>query len=672
MASSKDPSVAPYNFVSLPEKAICRYANTGALPDRNKIYLEGACCNGYIDYRIDVKRPVIVSDRTEEKEETGENHKTFFKNNRGEFTIPGSTIRGLVRENVQILGFCNPEEDIADTTFLFREMAGNDKDLRDTYKKELDIRTIKKNESTVAIPFSVKAGYIYQKSKDNYVIVPAKSLDEKTFFHITEMEIRRRLGRSFPETHYMYTERLLDKSKKDFKDAKNAKDDKDDKDAWKRHLKKNKNNNYTPYNQVIHFDYEKNRVCALNMSKNLSQAGYIIGSGFMQGKTAHYVIAPLDNTAAEIIVDNRSIDVYKDDLTRKKLKDELLGFYELPGKIGKENKKPIFYVDTRKRFYFGMTPYLRIFYKHSVGEGIPECLKIKGIDYAQSMFGFIKFKGIGNSYKSRLSFTDAVVTPNTPVELGESTEMILGEPKPTCYPDYLVQKEGSEILSYQNDGFRIRGYKQYWFQDNLTKSQSNEKNKNVAVHVQPITKATFCGRIHFENLSEDELGLLCFALKVEDGVNFNIGMAKPYGYGRIALENITPYLYNMKQLYSRFQISEQTVKPVSTDEYIMKYKDYVKRYKNIDIDADVSVREFKHIKKATLPNEKTRYMMIEKPIANNKTENEFSKKRILPSVMDYEQKHGIETLVGKTTIENMGDSIKKLQDRFNMGRFKDR
>ena len=45
--------------------------------------------------------------------------------------------------------------------------------------------------------------------------------------------------------------------------------------------------------------------------------------------------------------------------------------------------------------------------------------------------------------------------------------MILGEPKPSYYPGYVVPK-GEEVpvaKHYSEEDFKLRGYKQYWLKD---------------------------------------------------------------------------------------------------------------------------------------------------------------------------------------------------------------
>ena len=86
---------APYNFVPFSEKLLIRYENLGELPRHDRI--DPALHSGEIQVELKAEPPVFVSD--------GQPDPHFFRGPDGTYQIPGSTVRGLVRENMQILGF---------------------------------------------------------------------------------------------------------------------------------------------------------------------------------------------------------------------------------------------------------------------------------------------------------------------------------------------------------------------------------------------------------------------------------------------------------------------------------------------------------------------------------------------------------------------------------------
>ena len=104
---------APYNFVPFANKVLLRYAGPEELPRHDR--MDPALKSGEIHVTMTADTPVFVSDGRD----------NFFRAPNGQYALPGSTIRGMVRQNMQILGFgcVHPGEDFEDVQIYFREMA---------------------------------------------------------------------------------------------------------------------------------------------------------------------------------------------------------------------------------------------------------------------------------------------------------------------------------------------------------------------------------------------------------------------------------------------------------------------------------------------------------------------------------------------------------------------
>ena len=90
------------------------------------------------------------------------------------------------------------------------------------------------------------------------------------------------------------------------------------------------------------------------------------------------------------------------------------------------------------------------------------------------MFGYSNEK---ESYKSRLSFSDAIVKNQSVTENGVK-KVILSEPKPTSYMDYLNQDKYQNAITYNTRGFQLRGVKQYWLHQSAGENiELNDKEK---------------------------------------------------------------------------------------------------------------------------------------------------------------------------------------------------
>jgi CRISPR-associated protein (TIGR03986 family) len=264
------------------------------------------------------------------------------------------------------------------------------------------------------------------------------------------------------------------------------------------------------------------------------------------------------------------------------------------------NGEPVFYLKERKELvFFGRAGMFRLPYHHSPSALLPDDLQLPNedptpiLDYAQALFGYINThpkvkeraerevndvtrewkQGCRNrAYASRISVTDArCVTPReagwwlAPSGGGRSVvpttvcPRILGSPKPTAYAHYLVQRTDEEraLRTYDplDDGpplTTVRGYKRFWHQglrtyDDLISPTEPPRESKQHTQFNPVgVGVEFRFRVHFENLSNTELGALCWALSPQgpEGDDsgkplefcHQIGMGKPFGMGAVKLE----------------------------------------------------------------------------------------------------------------------------------------
>ena len=653
-------ATAPFNFIPLPSKVLIRYRSKKELPGHDRFYVNEdntQFYSGEISYRIEISKDsaLMIGGGTSWREQLREDEvvewkwrngrrsfygQDFFQNADGKFAIPGNSIRGLLRQNVQILGMCHFKNDIEDSTYLFRDWTSDkDKKRRDYYKAAVGMKEEKleedKNEKTFVHLEKLNAGYIYMDKKNHYRICPAKLLGDKKFFKIAEEKLRPMIGDD-SRVSFMYNEGLLKLKKAELKD--------------KDKIKGLKNNRYKPYRTEVTFNTnnEQKRITEISLDDGIekSHKGVLFSSGYVPLKRAHYVIGEMDRNSAEAIeLDGNSKEIrgYNQDLVRTK--KDANDFYMLPEKIGEEYKKPIFYVHSNGYTYIGMTPYLRILYPYSVWDGIPDTQNEAGLDYAQAMFGFHEEPETeemeGNEagaegYRSRLSFTDAV---QEEIKCGDRDRIVLGEPKATCYPEYLMQDEEGDTLNSYIDKFQIRGVKQYWLINGIRPHKKNgEKiNPDIWKGFRPIIKGTFKGKIYFENLTGDELGLLLYGIKIKEGEEKKawqtLGMAKAFGYGKIRFIDLNIKIYDFDKLYQNFFIEDPEKDMFMSnapgpDDFIKQYKEYVQKNFKLNIEEEGSIQDFIYMKTEIMDQKITEYQNL----------NGFKDKKILPNVRSYRDK----------------------------------
>jgi CRISPR-associated protein (TIGR03986 family) len=550
---------------------------------------------------------------------TGEFHRNAY----GKYSIPGSTMRGLIRNNVQILGLCSMADDIDDYALMYRSVAGGaDKKLYNTVLGSKQIRISDGNRQYgMGVLVNVRAGYI-RNENGKYVIYQTKvdrikkEMGRMNYYVLSE----RRVVKD-PDSYPFFRQNGKSIMQHEFKKFERREE------RGRVHYKGTINDVYVPYCKPVSYEVKNQKdIVAVGNPGVYSQIGYALSSGKMNEKKAIYIIPEIDMQKERIEIPKKDIDAYKIDLNKKKNTLKQFGgeeFFDLP-KSGEQ--KCVFYIQLGGKFYFGFTPRLRLFYDHTIKEGIPSAHRTGKLDYAKSMFGFSTPDG---SYKSKLSFSDAVV-------IGEAQQIgtqsrVLAEPKPGSCLDYVRQSQKDDITTYNQDGFRLRGMKQYWLRDELVPEEKFE-NQKVGSILKPLAKGTkFQGKIRFCNLTRTELGLLLWSVRLENESRMNVGKGKAYGYGNVEVNIGEIRCIDAKLAYTpENTLSLTPFIKVEAGEYIDCYKNSIKEFlggKNIE--ELPSVCEFFAMKDASRKpdSKKIRYMKIDKP------EREYqNRKKALPTI----------------------------------------
>lgn len=517
---------APYNFIPFHTKTI----PVEQLRMENHDKMEEGLLTGEISYTMTAKTPIFVDDGTEQHD--------FVRNAWNKYALPGSTVRGLIRSNVQILGVSGFEDDIDDYRLMYRNVASGAE--RGRYKEILGSAQIPVNSGkiNISVLLNVKAGYI-AKMGDHYVIYRTKvdkisdTLQQMNYYVLNERFIADNPD-NFPYFKSNPSVLQHDVSKGFIKEEKGK----------KVQYKGIQNKNYQPgYYPVSYQVKNLNNISAVAEQGELENQGYLACTGNVQMKKALYIIPEIDKTKSFIEVSSEDEKAFRIDFEKKKntlKRFKNVEFFNLP----EENEeKPVFYIKEGDHLYFGFTPSLRLFYDHTVKEGYRQ--EISKFDYAKSLFGTVDGK---TGYKSKLSFSDAVVQDTVRHEAKRT--VILAEPKPTSYLDYL--KQNKEMNTYNTDEFELRGVKQYWLHKNIDIPVFLVRNENEEVYsvINALKKGTvFKGFIRFQNLTRAELGLLVWSLCLKRDCWMNVGKAKAYGFGAVSVSDVIVKTLNLKKAY---------------------------------------------------------------------------------------------------------------------------
>ncbi|WP_031556057.1 TIGR03986 family type III CRISPR-associated RAMP protein [Oribacterium sp. FC2011] len=655
---------APYNFIPFPEIIL-----DGEEISHDSVASE--LLSGEVSYKIEAKTPIFIGN--------GNKQEHFYKNSYGEYAIPGSSIRGMIRSNAQILGMSDVDDDIDNYKLMFREVAnGVDKKY---YNEILGTKPIPIEGHNISVLTNVEAG-ILKNEDGNYVIYPVekdssfKDLEKMNYYPISEKTIisaiqeskkdnkpskfdyfkknpyllQHKINNIFYEyqeyemvnneriikNHYvsMPDEKLFNEGvaeinklietfkEKDFKSYKiELNRIKKIFENKKHKIKDYLNEVYHPFYRLVSFESKGRLVTSVGKTGEYSRKGYLVSSGAMQEKKIMYII-PIDHVkTVKISVKDKVIREFEIDFNRRK--NQLIGSSKNPDAPDYKEKKayyslpesgierPVFYIQSGDDVeYIGFTPRLRIFYNHEIKDGFPKSKKTGNKDLCKILFGYTDTDN-NKAYKSRVSFTDATIIKDA----GECPEagVVLGEPKPSAYLNYVENGK-----TYNND-FNLRGIKQYWLSDcsknwTLRENPNKSNNNNIGSTIRALnTGSVFEGTIRFHNLTENELGLILWSIKLENNCWMNIGKAKSYGFGTIQIKDIQLRCFEKTKGYDLNDFDLNPFANKDADDYINKYKKFLNGKLKTTWDNNPSIKALLSMKNSTkIPsNEKVSYMSLE-------------------------------------------------------------
>lgn len=568
-------SSAAYNFVELPDKVVKAVENAGDLPDQDNYSNPNYPNTGHFIVKVTTKSPLYVRcaltkvqvEKKDEEENQNDlkftdkiaNTFDFFYTNEQfkeqSATIPGSSLRGMLRNMLEILSYSKISIVQNKPKIFYRAVAApRDDSIGNLYKEKIK---------------QLQVGYLKKKEND-WFVKPAKQINdiwqnvraEKPYLSVKDSFVQGKLSNFLDYNHKNYKPQFH-KIKFDAQISETQ--------DWQ-----GRNVNYVQITNIgdseSTYEHEGFLVCSGNMLENDSD-------GNQSPREKHTLILSEASEASEIKIQPQAILDYKNSLT------DFLKETPFDKNFGclKDNQ-PVFYiVENEEVCTFGHTPNFRLpaIFEPENRASTPldfvpkELREEKDIDFAEAIFGFTKKDGKGKekAYASRVYFSDARLNENqSNIFLEVITPPILATPKPTAFQHYLVQnsEKREELKHYANktpEETAIRGHKLYWHRG-IVENQGLKAKPNTPkvdhlgkvdekskVHTQ--FKPVKCGisfefKVHFENLSNEELGALCWALSPKGETKkihyHKLGMGKAFGMGAVCLEP-TLFLSNRQQRY---------------------------------------------------------------------------------------------------------------------------
>nr|WP_302744748.1 TIGR03986 family CRISPR-associated RAMP protein [uncultured Veillonella sp.] len=308
--------------------------------------------------------------------------------------------------------------------------------------------------------------------------------------------------------------------------------------------------------------------------------------GAMSSKRTFMRITKPCNFDKRIPIHQSCIDSYADDKNRGTL--DLLD--KKIGKSGEAAKEythsadvkfvvPCYFTEKGGTVeHFGHGRYYRIAYDLKISAHLPNSLEQhnNGVDLCDSVFGY------GDNWAGRVSFSDAHVQGTLKMCPSDYPHPLMG-PNPTSFQLYLDQNvdDHNTYNHWGHEHASLRGYKMYWHQPlakakNWTRTAEEKEIKGTR-KIRPVdVGVTFTSRIHFERLSDVELGALLMTLNLDQysggqrRTYYKLGMGKSIGFGSVKLDTDVTIFDNTSRYSVLFEHDVW-----NTGKSTMDSKDYV-------------------------------------------------------------------------------------------------
>lgn len=615
----RDAARAPYNFVPLPDMVV--KIGQEQLPDHDSYAANHL--SGWLDCTLTTSSPIYIRGMVK-PDRYGEESKNlpefFYVDDKNKPVIPGSSLRGLLRNMVEIAGYGKMTE-VSKKRLVYRAVAEGEGTSFGRSYNERFMESMGYGEYIQRM----RAGYMEKRGDGDWSIRPAMERDGTTFALINSEE--------FPLN-----------GAKHWRDCKNAYSILVKVGPYKFESLR-KNNDSLKIKQARVSDISDNE------GGGFFAAVRII-SGKMTKKKSDMVAYLPDEKANLLPLGDDLIDAYKDQIRNNTEQINLLGSKDGVLRDG----QPVFYLTKEDGSvdFFGHTRFFRLQYSHSPYDLIPEHLKRESdVDLAEALFGYVKGE---NSRAGRVFITDAHLLPNQN-KVAEETIVprILSSPKPTTFQHYLVQDQPdwvasgnshtTELHDYSDAQAILRGNKLYWHKGDISlndiRDSKVKQQDSQHTEIRPLRSGIeFKFKIHFENLAEQELGALLWVLQTaaDERYRLKLGMGKPLGMGAVKIEgslNLIDRSKRYRELFSQDDWAECATSFEFT-KFVAAFERYILQgIGNTNAESLSDVERIQMLLKMLSwedrpDSEDTRYMEIERR-DNGEKRNEYRGRPVLPN-----------------------------------------
>lgn len=593
---------APYNFVPLENKAF--YPSWANHISQDIPFEDGV--SGSIEYTIEAKTPIFVRNGYTDREHPDS---TFSKTHDGKFFIPSTSIKGEIRNVLEILSFGKMTQ-VQDARF----------GIRDLNSQKNPVAYVEGNFYLDKMKH-VQCGWLYKRL----------SQDGNEEYIINDCGVPGRIKPEEIDNHYGTALAMFGQNLTLNRQCTNKNDEEELRSAYYKYKNILKisldnqdiNNCFCGTFSTVQDNYDR---LIASFGAN-GKKGCIVVTGQpskrdpikKKGKYYEFVFFESENEEPiDTNVINDFLTIHKNNYDYEKIWKRYLN---------EGRRVPVFF--SRKNGNNGPIDSIGLAYMFR----IPTANFIKGAipielqsnrrkDLAECIFGTAK-ESLGQ-LKGRVNISHAL-TCGTPKECDDIVTTVLGSPKPSYGPLY------ASSGTWNDANAQIKGRKRYPVRTTIL--PPNKGTDSQTCKFIPLDQGTsFKGRITFHNLKECELGALIAALTFNGHPEccHSIGEAKPLGYGKVKISIDKLSVISIKDIFAKTDDPTQQ----ETDYYFNKFKDVMTENIGTGWENSNSIRELCAMARGIDEevNNNFSYMRM----STNRNENEFAlnkseKKENLPT-----------------------------------------
>ena len=542
---------APFNFVPLNDKVF--FPDWAQNISIDIPFEDGIC--GSIKVRITSETPIFVRNGHTRAEggapasEKTADFKSFSKAPDGKYFIPSTSIKGSVRNVLEILSFSKMNR-IANNRYSIRDLSS----AQNKYMKFFQ-------------EHEVHCGWMSKSEDKNDIIITDNGIPGRLSLQDFMLQTNVDLVSKVCDQNFLKSDSNRT-AKRKYEIAGNA--------CLTGNFKRIPLNPKNPVDKRIKVKYsesgEHGRI-VFTGQPSVRKKGY---NGKWQGKIYEFVF--FDKTDKRFVIkDYEENDLFKDFCFIYQKSEDWNYWKE---KFSKGESVPIFLTSNEQGLLsFGLSYLYKLPFPQKIKKYLGKEHLENNLDLSECIFGTSDF-----NLKGRVQFSHAFCTKG---DKAKEIKPYMGGPKPTFYPIYLQQNGSNGIMDSKfktmlDQEAKLRGWKRYPVRpevDEYDIPEGQENNTSPSIPLSANSEFEFTVRFH--NLRPVELGALLYAIELKPNCLHSIGFAKNLGYGscKFEIESLQAEGKNKESLIQDFinlmsgQISNYEKTPQLRELFAMMRKD---------------------------------------------------------------------------------------------------